>query len=59
VIRAFSSRRREIDDVTAALVAQYRAERGHHPTRRALTSMRQHAAQLTRKGKPEGALDYA
>jgi conjugative relaxase-like TrwC/TraI family protein len=59
VIRAFSSRRREIDHVTAGLVAQYRAERGHDPTRRALTSMRQHAAQLTRKGKPEGALDYA
>ena len=59
VIGAFSSRRREIDHVTAGLVAQYRAERGHDPTRRALTSMRQHAAQLTRKGKPEGALDYA
>ena len=41
------------------LTAQYRAERGYDPTRRALTSMRQHAAQLTRKGKPEGALDYA
>src|SRR6266516_5052855 len=58
VIGAFSSRRREIDHVTAGLVAQYRAERGHDPTRRALTSMRQHAAQLTRKGKPEGALDH-
>jgi hypothetical protein len=59
VIRAFSPRRPEIDHVTAGLVAQYRAERGHDPTRRALTSMRQHAAQLTRKGKPEGALDCA
>jgi hypothetical protein len=58
-INAFSSRRAEIGAVTDGMVAQYRAERGHDPTRRALWSMRAIAARETRKGKPEGALDYA
>jgi hypothetical protein len=48
LVREFSSRSADIDAETARLVAQYRAERGRGPSKRAVIRPRQQAALATR-----------
>lgn len=52
-MQAFSSRRTQVTDEIAQLVAQYSGKHGRAPTRRALWEMRQWAALQSRKGKHE------
>ena len=60
VIDAFSSRRTAITTVLAGLIEAYQLRHGgRKPDQRALWSMRQWAGRQTRKGKPEGVLDFA
>lgn len=58
-VAAFSSRRETVKDLMPGMVEEYRATYGRDPDQRAMWSMRQTAGRETRKGKPEGALDFA
>ena len=58
LITAFSSRRAQIDKVTLGMAERFAAERGVEPDRRAVWSMSRYAHNVTKKGKPEGALDF-
>ncbi len=55
----FSSRREEVNAELAAMIEEYRQIHGKDPDQRAQWSMHQRAGLNTRRGKPEGALDFA